>query len=156
MSAAPRAPRPRGLRCRVNVRVAVSDADGRVRAQQDAHNLVVTAGLTLLAAGLNGEAPAGLTHFAVGTSATPAAASQTALVAEVFRDTVTQRTKAIGQLTVTYYLPTDSANGHTLREAGLFTDARAGTLYARVVLASAIPKTNSQAVTFTWTLTWSV
>lgn len=141
---------------RVNVTVDVRDvASGQLLERSRLHNLVVLAGRNLIRDLLHGDAVAGLTHFGVGTSATAVAASDTALGAQVLRDTLTQKTKNSAELIVTYYLASGSANGNTLREAGLFNAGAGGSMYARVVLASAIVKTSAIAVTFTWTLGWS-
>lgn len=147
---------PETLRLRANVVATVTDADGRVIDRIHQHNLVVTAGRNLIRDLLNNTGPAGLTHIALGTSATAANSAQTELVAEVHRDAITQRLTDVGQLTLTLYVSTTQANGNTLREVGLFNATPAGTMYARVVLASAIIKTSAIAVTFTWTLTFTV
>lgn len=136
-----------------NVEVVVSDVEtGAVIERQTAHNLVVNNGLNLIRDLLDGDAVAGLTHFAVGTGTTAVSATQTALVTEVFRAAVTSRTSNAQQLVVTYYLASGSANGNTLAEAGLFNAASTGTMFARVKFASTIVKTASIAVTFTWTI----
>lgn len=136
-----------------NVRVVVSDAiTGETLHEETQHNLVVNAGLNLIRDLLDGDAVAGLTHFAVGTGTTAVSASQTALTTQVFRDAVTSRTSNAQQLVITYYLASGSANGNTLAEAGLFNAASGGTMFARVKLASTIVKTASIAVTFTWTI----
>lgn len=136
-----------------NVLVEVQDADtGAVMASESVHNLVVNAGLNLIRDLLDGDAVAGITHLAVGTGTVAVTASDTALGSEQFRDTVTSRTSNAQQLVVSYYLGSGSANGNTLTEAGLFNAAAAGTMFARVKLASTIVKTASIAVTFTWTI----
>lgn len=136
-----------------NVITEVWDADsGALLARQQAHNLVVNAGLNLIRDLLDGDSVAGITHFAVGTGTAAALAGDTALGGEVFRDAVTARTSNAQQLVVSYYLASGSANGNTLTEAGLFNAASTGTMFARVKLASAIVKTASIAVTFTWTI----
>lgn len=136
-----------------NVLVTVREvATGEIVGQWQQHNLVVTAGLNLIRDLLDGDAVAGLTHLAVGTGTNAVLASDTALQAEVFRDAVTSRTSANQSLVVSYYLGSPSANGNTLAEAGLFNAASAGTMFARVKLASTIAKTASLAVTFTWTI----
>lgn len=145
------------LRARANVTIEVRDAvTGALLSRARQHNLVVTAGRNLIRDLLKGDSAATLTHFALGTGSTAVTAADTTLQTEVFRDTLTQKTASAAQLTCTYYLATGSANGNTLREAGLLTASSGGTLYARVVLASAIAKTASISVTFTWDLTWSV
>lgn len=144
------------VRLRANVDVDVFDArTGRLLSRQAKHNLTVTAGLNLIRDFLYGDAVAALSHLAVGTGSTAAALTDTTLGTEVFRAALTQKTKASGSLVLKYYLPAGSANGNTLREVGLFNAASTGTLYARVVLGTAIVKTISISVTFTWTLTWS-
>ena len=136
-----------------NVAITVHDADtGAVLERQEAHNLVVNAGLNLIRDLLDGDAVAGITHFAVGTGSSAVAAGDTTLSTEVFRAAVTGRTSNAQQLVVTYYLASGSANGNTLTNAGLFNAAGSGTLFARVKFASSIVKTASIAVTFTWTI----
>lgn len=158
-------PKPRQVRrqhkddvpCLSNVTIDIFDAktQGLLRRERG-HNLVPTAGRNLLRDFLDGDAPAGVTHFAVGTGSTAASNNDTALGTQVLRDVVTSKAKDVLKLTVKYYLATGSANGNTLREAGLFNASSGGTMYARYVLASAIVKTSSIAVTFTWELTWTV
>jgi hypothetical protein len=141
----------------MNLTAVVHDAEtGRELSRQATHNMVVSAGRNLVRDLLKGDSSSTITHFALGTSNTPVAATDTTLVAEVFRDTITTRTSADAKLTCTYYLASGSANGNTLYEAGLLTAASVGTLYARAVLASSIVKTASIAVTFTGELTWTV
>jgi hypothetical protein len=136
-----------------NVQVTVQDADtGAILSQQEHKNLVVSGGLNLIRDLLDGDAVAGLTHFAVGTDTSPVSATQTTLGTEVFRDTVTQRTSNTQQLIVSYYLASGSANGNTLSEAGLFNDATTGTMFARVLLNPAVPKSSAVAVTLNWTI----
>jgi hypothetical protein len=136
-----------------NVQVTIQDAaTGAIVSQQEHKNLVVSGGLNLIRDLLDGDAVAGLTHFAVGTDTSLVSAIQTTLGTEVFRDTVTQRTSNTQQLIVSYYLASGSANGNTLSEAGLFNDATTGTMFARVLLNPAVPKTSAVAVTLNWTI----
>ena len=146
-----------GLRLRVNLTVTEVDAfTGHVRTVMRSHNLVVTAGRNLVRDRLKGDSSAILTHFALGTSATAVAASDTTLVAEAYRDALTSTTASSAQLTCKYYLASGSGNGSTYREAGLLTASSGGTLYARALLASAIVKTAASAYTFQWDLTFGV
>lgn len=134
--------------------VLVRDArSGRFVARIVSRNLVVLAGRNLIRDRLQAGAVAALTHFAVGTSNAAVTSGDTALQAEVFRDTITQFVNGSGILTVKYYLATGSANGNTLAEAGLLNASSGGTLFSRVVLASTIVKTTSIAVTFQWDFT---
>jgi hypothetical protein len=136
-----------------NVQVTIQDAvTGAIVSQQEHKNLVVSGGLDLVRDLLDGDAVDGLTHFAVGTDTGTVSSSQTSLGDEQFRDTVTQRTSNAQQLIVSYYLASGSANSNTLSEAGLFNDASAGTMFARVLLSPAVVKTAAVAVTFNWTI----
>jgi tartrate dehydratase alpha subunit/fumarate hydratase class I-like protein len=137
----------------VNLLVEVHDAEtGALVGREELHNLVVDAGLNLLRDFLDGDAPGPPTHFAVGTGTTATAAAQTALVAETFRDTITQRIPTAKQEQYRYYLSSLNANGATLAEVGLFTASSGGTMFARAKLSSTIAKTSSITATFTWTI----
>ena len=136
-----------------NVQVTVRDAStGAIVSQQEQKNLVVSGGLNLIRDLLDGDVVSGLTHLAVGTDSSAAAATQTSLGAEIYRDAVSQRTSNDQQLVVSYYLASGSANGSTLTEAGLFNAASGGTMFARVLLSPGIVKTAAIAVTFTWSI----
>jgi len=122
--------------------------------RQEIANLTLTSGLNLIRDWAAGDAPAGISHFAVGTDGSAKDKSDPGLKTEVFRDAITQMTKGTGTLTLKYYLATGSANGHTLREAGLVNASSGGTFYAVSVMDS-IEKTALIEVTFTWVLTWT-
>lgn len=128
---------------------------GRWVARQVCPNLVVLTGRNLIRDRLQGNSIVALTHFAIGTGSATVTANDTVLQTEIFRDTITQFVNGSGILTVKYYLATGSANGNTLREAGLLNAVSAGTLFSRVVLASSIVKTASITVTFQWDFTIS-
>lgn len=141
------------VRLVANLRVEEHDAEtGVLLRAQEKRNLVVDAGLNLIRDLLDGDAVAGLTHMAVGTGSTAAAAAQTALVAEVARGAVTQRISNAKQLIVRYFLPSTLGNGSTLAEVGILNAASTGTMFARAVLASTIAKTSSITVLFVWTI----
>lgn len=124
-------------------------------------NLVVISGLNLVKALLNNEGSNNhLTKFKVGTGTTPVDFADTNLEAPVviaggeeFKAADSIDSSADGVLVITLQLSTLEANGHNLTEAGLF--AENGTLFARRVLSTPIPKTDSNTVLFTWTLTIS-
>jgi hypothetical protein len=142
---------------RANVCVEVCDVrTGRVLRRIRRHNLVVNAGLRLLRDIVYGDAPT-LSHGAVGTDATPTAAGHVALVAEVFRDQLGQRSRTLydlPRLVLKFVVGSQHANGTTLREAGLFNAASAGSMYARATPEDVV-KTDAILVIYTWTLEWS-
>ena len=98
-------------------------------------------------------------HFhrlALGSDATEPKLGDTMLANEVFRDTLVSTTVSTlsSPPTITYdfVLGTGSANGSTLRDAGLFNAAAGGTLLARMLLSPEIEKTSSNAYTFDWVI----
>ncbi len=146
------------IECRANVCVETVDArTGAVLTRTWRHNLVVEAGLLLLRDLLYGDGVA-LTHGAVGTDSTPPAAEDTELGSEVFRDLIATKTKLGGApqepgLSIRFIVGSQFANGHVLREAGLFNAAVAGSLYARVI-PEAVTKTDAILVIYTWSVTF--
>lgn len=138
------------VRVRGRVVIQVTDAAGRLLAEQHVDNLVVDRGLALIALWHQGTGAA-ITLGAVGTGGTAPTPDQTALLAEVYRTTLAQRTVVGNAITSRLYVPTNAANGTTLREAGLF--ASDGTLYSRITY-DPIVKTSQVAVTYLWTHTY--
>ena len=136
---------------RENVQTEIRHHDTGLIEQLSSKNLVVTSGLNLLRDLLD-QTQGPITHFAVGTNATAPAAGNTALIAEVYRQVVSQRDKSSAQIIHRCFVPTSAASGNTLREAGLLNSASGGTLFSRVTHDD-IVKTNSVSVTHTWTHT---
>lgn len=142
---------PRG-----HLTATVMDAStGAVLRVIEQSNLVVTAGRNQIRDAINGAAITAPNRFAIGTGSTTASAADTALVTEVWRDAFTSKTTSTASISIKYFLTSTTANGNTIREAGLFNASTGGEMYARVVLTDAIAKTASIAVLFSWTLTWS-
>jgi hypothetical protein len=141
------------LKSRVNVLVSVYDAkSGTLISTQQTHNLVVNSGLNLLRDALDTGTISPLTRIGFGASATPVTPTNTSLFDEIFRTNITAKIPGHKTLTCQYFLDETTANGQTLKEVGLFTTD--GTLYARVLLNTPIPKTELIVATFSWTLDW--
>ena len=82
-------------------------------------------------------------HVALGTGTTAAAASDTTLETEVYRDAISSSVKpASKKVRHTLSLNAGEGNGNTLTECGLITAATGGTLQNRIV-HSPIIKTSS-------------
>ena len=114
-------------------------------------NLFVTDGRNQVRDFLNNLSPTGITHLAVGTDATGAVLSDSALGTEVYRNALTKRTPSDASVMLSYYLASTQANGNTLAETGLFNDPTAGAMFARATYTPII-KTSSIAVMYNWTL----
>lgn len=116
-------------------------------------NTFVNAGRNLIRDFLNNDASlAGIQRYAVGTSATAAARTDTQLGAEVFRAAPTNTIKDAQKLTVQLFLSTGQGNGNTLAEGGPFANgatdtADSGTLVARATHTGVV-KDNTKALTY--------
>ena len=119
---------------------------------QETNNLVVTAGKNWVADRMN-DANTVMTHMALGTSTTAAAAGQTALVSELDRNALTSTT--VSTNTVAYGCTWAAGDGTgAITEAGLFDAASTGDMLARTVF-SVVNKGASDSITITWTITIS-
>ena len=119
---------------------------------QRTNNLVVTAGKNWVADRMN-DANTVMTHMALGTSTTAAAAGQTALVSELDRNALTSTT--VSTNTVAYAATWAAGDGTgAITEAGLFDAASTGDMLARTVF-SVVNKGASDSITITWTITIS-
>jgi hypothetical protein len=136
-----------------NVTLTVRGPDGEIKQQVSAHNLVTTVGKEKLAEQLVA-APATEKpkYIAVGKSGTAAAAGDTALGEEVKRAAATTRTAAGKVLTMKLLFAAGEATG-TIKEAGIFAAAAAGSMYARLAFEGlAIGALDSLEIA--WTLTY--
>jgi len=115
-------------------------------------NLVVTAGKNWVADRMN-DANTVMTHMAVGTGTTAAAAGQTTLVSEAARGALTSTTVTNNAIA---YVETFAAGTGTgaLTEAGIFDAASGGDMLCRTVF-SVVNKGSSDSMTITWTITVS-
>jgi len=119
---------------------------------QETENLVVTAGKNWVADRMN-NANAVMSHMAVGTGTTAAAAGNTALVTETDRNALTSTTVTDNAVA---YVATWAAGDATaaLTEAGSFDAASSGDMLARTVF-SVVNKGAADSMTITWTITVS-
>ena len=100
---------------------------------QETDNLVVTAGKNWVADRMN-NANTVMTHMALGTSTTAAAAGQTALVAELDRNGLTSTT--VSTNTVAYACTWAAGDGTgAITEAGIFDAGSGGDMLARTVFS---------------------
>ena len=119
---------------------------------EETENLVVTAGKNWVADRMN-NANTVMTHMAVGTGTTAAAAGNTALVTETDRNALTSTTVTDNAVA---YVATWAAGDATaaLTEAGIFDAASSGDMLARTVF-SVVNKGAADSMTITWTITVS-
>lgn len=142
-----------GLKITGHVRIELFGPDGLLKEVRETSNLVVTAGKNHIADQLSA-APgqAAMSHMAIGTGSTAAAAGDTALGVEIDRNALTSRTDATNVVTYVGTWAAGDGTNAALREAGIFNAASSGTMLARVVYAN-IDKQAGDTLTITWTVT---
>lgn len=138
------------------LKIVLRDKDGNIKSEQNEKNLVVTAGLVYIAARMTDTSePTDMSHMAVGTGTTSAAAGQTALVTESARVALTGGEGAPSTNTIVYTatFPAGTGTG-ALTEAAVLNASSSGTMLCRTVF-SAVNKGADDSVTITWTITIS-
>ena len=120
---------------------------------QEVPNLVVTDGKEYVASRMKDTTKAAMSHMAIGTVSTAAAASDTALGGQVNRQALTSAT--VAGTTITYIATFGAGSGTgAITEAGLFNASSAGDMLCRTVFA-VINKGQNDAMTISWSVTVS-
>lgn len=120
---------------------------------QEIDNLVVTAGKNFVASRMVGVAANVMSHMAIGTTSTAAAAGDTTLAAEAARVALTSGTATTNVATYVATFPAGTGTG-AIVEAGILNAGAGGTLLCRTVF-SVVNKGALDAMTITWTVTVS-
>jgi len=120
---------------------------------QEVPNLVVTAGKGYVASRMKDASATAMSHMAIGSGDTAAAAGQTALGTELARTALTSTTVSGADIV---YVDTFAAGTGTgaITEAGIFNASSGGTMLCRTVF-SVVNKGANDAMTITWTVTVS-
>ena len=136
------------------IRLEHYDKDGTLLRVQQQDNLVVNTGKTLAVQRLGGITADAISHIAIGTDNTAAAAAQTALLAETHRESCTAALATITTAndSVLFESTFTFAGSFALVETGLFNAASSGTMFSRAVFAT-VNVTSGQSVVFKWTIT---
>ena len=120
---------------------------------QEVDNLVVTAGKGYVASRMKDATATAMSHMAIGSGSTAAAASDTALGNQLGRVSLTST--SVSSAVVTYVATFAAGTGTgAVTEAGLFNASSGGTMLCRTVF-SVVNKGASDAMTITWTVTVS-
>jgi len=144
------------LKLRGDVNIVLKDKNGNVKDTRQVTNLVVSAGLTFICSRMAGASASVMSHMAVGSSTTAAAAGQTDLVSILGSREALDSTSASSN-TITYVASFEAGDGTgAITESGIFNASSSGTMLARVVF----PVINKQAddtmsITHTLTMTAS-
>ena len=128
--------------------IAINDA-----VVQEVPNLVVTDGKEFVASRMKDTTKAAMSHMAIGTGSTAAAAANAALGSEANRQALTST--AVSGAVVTYVATFGPGNGTgAITEAGLFNASSSGDMLCRTVFA-VVNKGSSDSMTITWSVTVS-
>jgi hypothetical protein len=116
-------------------------------------NLVVTAGKGYGASRMKDASATAMSHMAIGSGDTAAAAGQTALGTELARTSLTSTTVSGADIV---YVDTFAAGTGTgaVKEAAILNASSGGTMLCRTVF-SVVNKGANDAMTITWTVTVS-
>ena len=121
---------------------------------QEVDNLVVTTGKNFVASRIKDATAGAMSHMAVGSGNTAAAASQTALITEVARVALTSTTLNNADVVYVGTFPAGTGTG-SLNEAGILNASSGGTMLCRVVFSGVISKGSTDSMSITWTVTAS-
>ena len=139
------------IKVKGNLEVLLLDENGIKKDYRKVDNLVVAVGKDVIAARLLGNTLAVMSHMAVGTSATAAATSQTALGGEVGRVALDSSTRSSNTLTYIATFPAGTGTG-SLAEAGILNAASTGNMLCRTTF-STVSKAAGDTVVVTWNVT---
>ena len=140
------------LKLRGDVAIVLKDKDGNVKDSREIHNLVVSAGLEFICSRMAGTSAGVMSHMALGSSATAAAAGQTDLLSILgSREALDSSTASSN--TITYVSSFEAGEGTgAVTEAGVFNAASSGTMLCRTVFA-VVNKAADDTMSVTWTIT---
>lgn len=137
-----------GLKMKGRLTISIND-----EVVQEIDNLVVTTGKEYVASRIKDTTATAMSHMAIGTGTTAAAAGDTALVSESARTALTSTTVSTNTVV---YVDTFGAGTGTgaITEAGVFNASSSGTMLCRTVF-SVVNKQADDSMTITWTITVS-
>lgn len=133
------------------LKLTLTRPDGHVKHEVIIPNLVVTTGKNYIASRMKDASATAMTHMAIGTGSTAAAAGNTALGSEAGRVALTSTTVSTNNVA---YVATFAAGTGTgaITEAGILNASSGGTLLCRTVF-SVINKAAADTLGITWTVT---
>jgi hypothetical protein len=134
--------------------ITVLDSSGNVKEKRKEKNLVVSAGLAFIASRMKDTSATAMSHMAVGSGSTAAAAGDTDLGSILgSREVLDSTTVAAGVATYVSSFEAGDGTG-AVTEAGIFNASTAGTMLCRTVFAT-VNKGADDTMTITWTITLS-
>ena len=136
-----------GLKLTGKLSIAIND-----EVVKEVPNLVVTAGKNYVADRIKNNSTV-MSHMAIGTGSTAAAAGDTALGSQTARTALTSTTVTDNEIVYVDTFPAGTGTG-AITEAGIFNDYSGGTMLC-ITVFSVVNKGANDAMTITWTVTVS-
>lgn len=137
--------------------IVLTDKNGNVKDTREVKNLVVNAGLAYIISRMVGTTKGAMSHMALGTGTTAAAASQTDLLSMLgVREALDSTTIAGSNNEKVQYVCTFEPGDGTgaVTEAGIFNASTAGDMLCRTVFP-VVNKAADDQMAVTWTITLS-
>jgi hypothetical protein len=132
--------------------VILRDADGNIKQDVRVKNLVVDTGLNFMTSRMKDTTLDAMTHMAVGSGTTAAAAGDTALETQISsRVTLTSTTVTANAIEYVAAFGAGVSTG-AITEAGIFNASTAGTMLCRTVFA-VVNKGAADTLQITWLVT---
>lgn len=134
-----------------DLKIVLTDENGQIKHEQEIKNLVVTTGKNFIASRMKDATATAMSHMAIGSGTTAAAAGDTTLGTELGRVSLTSTTVTTNNVAYVATFPAGTGTG-AVTEAGLFNASSSGTLLCRTVF-SVINKGAADTLGITWTVT---
>jgi hypothetical protein len=140
-----------GLKLRGDVALVLRDKDGNIKDERKIENLIVDTGLNFICDRMKDDETA-MTHMALGSGSTAAAAGNTALESQLgSREALDSSTVTNNQIVYVSSFEAGDATG-AVTEAGIFNASSGGTMLCRTVF-SVVNKAADDTLTVNWTIT---
>lgn len=137
--------------------IVLKDKDGNIKDSRECKNLVVNAGLAYIASRMVGTAKSVMSHMALGSGTTAAAAAQTDLISMLGSRESLDGTNISGtndeKVVYAASFEAGDATG-AVTEAGIFNAASDGDMLCRTVFP-VVNKAADDTMAVTWTITLS-
>ena len=140
------------MKAKGRLSIVLKDADGNVKDSREVDNLVVTTGLNWIAARMyDTGSPNQMSHMAVGSGTTAAAAGDTDL-GSILGSREALDSTTVSTNTVQYVSSFEAGEGTgAITEAGIFNAATSGTMLCRTVF-DVVNKGANDTLSITWTI----
>ena len=142
-----------GLKLRGDVALVLRDKDGNIKDERKIENLIVDTGLNFICDRMKDDETA-MTHMALGSGSTAAAAGNTALESQLgSREALDSSTVTNNQIVYVSSFEAGDATG-AVTEAGIFNASSGGTMLCRTVFA-VVNKASDDSLSITWQINLS-